>query len=147
MSETSYIDDGYTVDGYLAAAYRLFPAIRFTYRPVMVGPRAVIARKMAEENDAAKAQAIAAEVLKKHVQKWDLKRRNGELVPLETSHILRMQPSLFNLLFRVVMGELACDEDPEAAQGAGADVTDRALAAALEGCSPEEYDSKNSQPG
>ena len=31
--ESAYIDDGYTIDGYIKAAPGMYPALRFRYRP------------------------------------------------------------------------------------------------------------------
>lgn len=137
------IPDGYTVHGYIAEVPRLYPALRFTYRPVLTQHRAIIFREIAKANDPNKEETIAAQAIARSVTGWDMKDAKGESVSLSTSSILRVQPKLLGRLFRIAMGDEAPDEDPnisatERDEKAGSD-----LAAALAGITPEEADAKN----
>lgn len=138
-----YIHDGYTLHGYVAAMPRLYPELRFTYRPVLSQNRAVIFRQIASMDDPRREESIAAQAIKAQLIDWDLKNHKGEAVAVETAEILRVQPRLMNRLFRIVMGDEPSDEDPLAAAAERDAQIESDLSAALAGCSPEEADSKN----
>ncbi|MEQ8788877.1 MAG: hypothetical protein RIC55_21375 [Pirellulaceae bacterium] len=142
-----YIHDGYTMHGYITAVPRLHPALRFTFRPVLSQNRAVIFRQIATADDPRREESLAAQAVKAQVIAWNLVNHHGGSVPLEVSHILRMQPQLFNRLFRIVMGDEAGDEDPSIADEVRNRDVEADLAAALAGETPEEADSKNSPTG
>jgi hypothetical protein len=142
-----YIHDGYTLPGYIAAAPRLYPALRFTFRPILSQNRAVIFRQIASANDPRREESLAAQAVKAQLVDWDLKDHKGEVVPIDVPSILRMQPRLMNRLFRVLMGDEAGDEDPNLSDGQRSDAAEAELVAALAGCTPEEAAAKNYSAG
>ena len=118
MSEVpilAYIHDGYTREAYIQPHPRLYPALRFTYRPVLAQDRAVIYRHIERTNDPRKEETIAAEFMRRQLLDWDVTNAGGEAVALEVTNILRLQPRLLTRLFRIVMGDESPDEEPEPA--------------------------------
>ena len=146
-STLGYIHDGYTMAGYIAAAPRLYPALRFTFRPILSQNRAVVFRQIASANDPRREESLAAQAVKAQLVDWDLQDHKGEVVPIDVPSILRMQPRLMNRLFRIVMGDEAGDEDPHLSDDQRSDAAEAELAAALAGNSPEEAAVKNSSAG
>jgi hypothetical protein len=142
-----YIHDGYTMSGYITAAPRLYPALRFTFRPVLSQNRAVIFRQIAGAGDPRREESLAAQAIKAQLVDWDLKNHQGQPVAIEVSSILRVQPRLMNRLFRIVMGDEAGDEDPTLSDERRSASSEGELAAALAGLSPEEADAKNFTAG
>jgi hypothetical protein len=115
MIESGYIDDGYTWRGYVAGVPRLHPPLRFTFRQCTAQDAAVISGKINRAEDA-DTEKIASAVIRRQVIEWDLKRKTDkgmEPVPLEVDHINRVQSSLKNTLFKIVMGVFPSDPDPD----------------------------------
>ena len=56
----AYIHDGYTRSAYVAPRTRLYPAVRFLYRPMLAQGRAIVSRAIIDTKDVAKAEEIAA---------------------------------------------------------------------------------------
>ena len=67
-----YIHDGYTISAYISALPRLYPELRFSYRPVLSQNRAVIFRQIASIDDPRKEESIAAQAIKAQMIDWDL---------------------------------------------------------------------------
>ena len=116
---SAYINDGYVQSAYLQGIPRLFPDVRFDYRQALTQARSVIKRQMdLAENDPRKLETIGAEAIKSHVIKWDITKwdeakKEDVAVTIEVSEILHLQPILMRAIFRIIMGELAPDEDPK----------------------------------
>jgi hypothetical protein len=142
-----YIHDGYTMHGYITAVPRLHSSLRFTFRPILSQNRAVILRQIASANDPRREESLAAQAIKAQLIDWNLTNHRGEPVPLEASHLLRVQPQLFSRLFRIVMGDEPSDEDPSVSDSVRDRDVESDLAAALAGVTPEETDEKNLSTG
>ena len=145
-----YIHDGYTLTGFIKGRDRLYPDLRFTYRPVIIQNRSVIFNAISQANQAGKpaeAEAIAAKACKSHLLSWDLTGKGGETLPTEADHVVQIPPELNNRLFRVLMGQDAPDLDTEESNGSGSGA---ALDLALSGAAPAELmeqQAGNSQAG
>jgi len=140
----AYIEDGYMYNGYIEKIDRLYPALRFVYRPTLSQNRARILDEMA----AAKAEAsehIAARMIASRVKTWNLKDRNGKGVEVSTASALRLQPRLAKNLFNIVMGEIPTDVDPEESPESSSSNGTGDLAAALAGTSPEELEAEETK--
>lgn len=147
---TGYIHDGYTIDGYVSAAPRLYPDLHFTYRPVLTQNRAVIYKEMQRTDDPRKSETVAAQAIKAQISSWNLVKQDGSAVPLEVDDILRVQPYLMNRLFRIIMGDEAPDEDPCLTDTDHAAGGSMGIESALAGAGPEEREAaagKNSGTG
>lgn len=107
-----YINDGQTRSGYVQAVPRLYPAVRFKFRPVLARDRAVIVGRVSRGDDT-EAEKVAAWLLATNIVEWDLRMGDGQTVPLETRHTKRLQPMLLQKLYLIVLGAVASDEDPE----------------------------------
>ena len=121
----------------------MYPSVRFTYRPMLPQDRLVVARHMADSNDPRKEETDAAATIKAQVIDWNVRDREGKTVPLEVSHVLRLQPLLLERLFRIVMGEEAPDEDPQTSDQERNMASELDYQAALARQTPEEYAEKN----
>lgn len=142
MHDCAFIHDGYTRPGFIAPVAGLFPAVRFTFRPMLTQDRSVMTDRLSkvtpEVSDRISAEAVAARILE-----WDVKDSRGELVAINPANVLRLQPSALGRLFAIVTGTLPSDIDPEwscAEQDAEAD---EQLRFAISGTRPEEADAKN----
>lgn len=149
MSEFSgYIPDGYTFKGFIKGVPRLFPDVRLSYRQTLTNARAAIRHAMdLAESDPVKVETIGAQTIATHVTAWDLKKPDGTIVPLTVAEILRLQPMLERTIFRIVMGDVAPDEDPTLADADKNAAADEMLRVALSGESREVADIKNSKAG
>lgn len=139
-----YFHDGYTVDGYIDGVDRLYPAVRFRFRPMLTQNRAVIDNQISLSRDPRKTESIAAQVICAQLEAWDLVKPDGETIKLTVSEVLRIPPALMNRLYRVVMGMDPPDEDPDVPDAQRDDNADEAVTAALAGQTPEDAAAKNS---
>ena len=108
MSETNgilcgYIHDGYTRDGYIAEVPRLYPALRFKYRPLVAQERAIVYDQI-EKADVKTAELHGAQSIFARVASWDLKDSKGTTVKLSVESILRVQPQLEARVLSMVLG-------------------------------------------
>lgn len=116
MSTNAFIADGYNERAYVGEVPRLYPAVRFEYRPTplqeLVGYRREVA-KLGELD----TYKHAAKFLAGKLVSWDLKDDKGEPAPLKTETILRLRHPLFLRILAIVHGLEAPDDDPQAADG------------------------------
>lgn len=136
----TYIEDGYTANGFITEVPRLHSSLTFKYRPVMIGPRGVYLAKIEAATPQGKEE-FRAEIIKRHVVQWDLKHK-GEPVLIETAPILHLQPQLFMRLYYILMGLDATDAQESDATAKTLDAGAE-LDAALAGVTPAEADAKN----
>lgn len=136
----SYIHDGYTEDGYIAESKRLYSDLRFRYRPLLVAERTAC-MALIEKKEPRAQDGVRADVMKRQLVSWDLKH-DGQAVPIETQHILRLQPSLFLALWYIITGIAASDDDGGQQAGDAASGASE-LEAALAGLTKPEADAKN----
>lgn len=106
-----YIADGYTRKGYIEESPRLYPAVRFSYRPMIASERAAVNDRVANAK-AAESEAYAAKAIASHVCDWDLCDCEGKSLPVKAEVAMRLQPALSNRLYRIVIGSDAPDQDP-----------------------------------
>lgn len=138
-----YISDGYTRSGIISEVPRLYPAVRLSWRPVLVAERVKIVDEIANATSRPLGEAIAAREVARRIVKWDLVDAKGEAVPVSPEHLLRVHPALNFRIYQVVMGYEAPDED--AAQQPQQD--DPELVALLNGSTGEAQAEKNSGKG
>lgn len=147
-----YTHDGYTAHGYIAAVAAQCPELRFEYRPVLSQDRAVIDHEI-RNSDPRKQESLAAQVMAKHVQSWNLQRPESlgsedmETIPLEVSDILCIAPTITDAIYQIVMGRVTSDEDPKLSDEERNEQTASAFDVALSGTSPEDHAAKNSETG
>lgn len=139
---SSYIPDGYTAHGYIAAVPRMYGALRFTYRPMPVDERSVLFDMVERQRDRKKGESMSAKTIQKHLVDWELQYDGAEVKPT-WENVLRLQPSLFVRLFNIVVGVDASDDDPELTRGEKESELDREFDAYMNVETPEDADAKN----
>lgn len=109
MSEhVNYIDDGYTEDGYIAAAPGFHGPLEFTYRPALAETRDKLNR--AGQADVAKGHKEARDELAQLIKKWSLVDRAGAEVKCTPANLARLRPMLQDKLYGIVTGQIASDK-------------------------------------
>jgi len=111
---TGYIPDGYTESGYIAGVPRLFLAVRFEFRPMLVEEK----QQAAKDGEGGNVRKTMAEWLARKITRWDLQDADGQTLPIDAKTILRLRPKLFDRLFDVVAGNEASDLDPDTGEQA-----------------------------
>jgi hypothetical protein len=105
-------NDGYTEPGYLAAIPGKSVEMRFTFRPLLSEEK----RKLLETVEKLKpVQEVVriAEVLAENIKSWDVVDAKGDAVPVNTTTMRRMKPSIFWTLWKIVAGDEPSDIDPQ----------------------------------
>lgn len=116
----AFIPDGYTRDGFIEGT-KFHPGARFVYRPATSTERAVVNGAIqfeyakGTEEGFSRTEKLAAELLVSHVVRWDIADPDGNEVKLTAKNALRIEPHLFNRMYRVVMGESVADQQEEVA--------------------------------
>jgi hypothetical protein len=115
-----FIEDGYTAPGYLQGEPKMFPALRFTYRPMTPAERAAwwAFEERQDKNPDAQAGADAkskekVRLLSTHVLTWEATGKNGQAVPVDATWLPRLHATLHDRLFNVVLGIAPPDDDPD----------------------------------
>jgi hypothetical protein len=138
MQPITHIHDGMTRRGYVTERKFQHPAVRFTYRPMLIQNRAVLFRQISECKDPRKEQEYAARCIAAQVGEWDLIDDFGKSVPLTSAAVLRLEPNLFNRLFEIVTGTRVTEEDPQWTDDERRERDEQELERALSGCGPVE---------
>ncbi len=124
----SYVADGYTLDGYIAAAVpelsgeRLHDALEFKFRPatrmenVRVDAEIAIAGKGrdVDAEAAIEAEKITCRFVAERVISWNLKAVGVHPIAVSAEACERIHPFLFSSLYRIIRGTQASDKRPEA---------------------------------
>ena len=114
---SGYIFDGMELDAYVAEKPGCYPGVSFKYRPVLTQNRAVTMQLIIKA-DARRGEELAAELVERQVISWDLSAKlyadsiDPEPVPIKAAHILRLHPTLFNCIYRIILGDVAGDVKP-----------------------------------
>ena len=146
---SAYIHDGYTAKGYIEGIERLYPAVRFTYRPILPKDRAVYVRAIQEAGNPRKEEEIAAAAIAKSVKSWNVKKTESAEsqklvdVPIKAAEILRLNVMVTNRIYRIVTGVEPSDSDPNSTDDSGKTDIDRMLDSTLNDESPEAADAGN----
>lgn len=121
-----FIDDDYTLDGYIAATpitangQRMWDALEFTFR---VATRAewlyhdaeVNATRRDEDRNpelAVKAEFLSCEFAAKHLKTWTMKNRGNHAVVINGPNLLKVHHLLFQKLYYIIRGDLMSDSLP-----------------------------------
>jgi hypothetical protein len=121
----SFIEDGYSESGYIAASEGVYDELHFEFRPMLSQQRLKLQeigeKEPADKFDRTCAEAIASKdpSLAKLVS-WSLKTPGGKDVPITADNILRMSPKLWSTMFNIIGGYRASDPLPTAAPGSPA---------------------------
>jgi len=109
----AYIPDGYERDGYIAEEPRLYPAVKFRYRPMLAQDRSQIQHAFAQAAEHPRKQdELMAKAIESRVVQWDLIKQDGEPVPVKAREMVRLQPNMLYKLYAIVAGNIPSDEAP-----------------------------------
>jgi hypothetical protein len=129
------IDDGYDEPGFIAEVPRLFPALRFTYRPMLPEQRDFVLRQLNKLTPEQYSLRVCAEIAAR-VKSWNATGRAGAVVPINVASVRTLWGPLFDRLFAVISGDMASDVDPEASPEDQQRAADDAMQAGLQGLPP-----------
>ncbi len=106
------IRDGYTQEGYIAAAERLHGELSFSFRPMLVDQRDALLELLEKKPARERSRYIALQLVKQ-VQEWDAQEPGGACVPLDVSHLKMLPPNLFNIVAGYVASDAKPGQEPE----------------------------------
>ena len=143
----AYLPEGFTENGYIAAADRAFEAVRFKFRPMSLAQRFACEESFRVKKGDDQAR-ITFTVLEKQLVSWDVKAPgNAEPLPITKDNLARITPSLALRLYNIVAGYSASDLDPADASPGGGDESDALFESMFSGKSvgdaKAEADAKN----
>jgi len=95
--------------GYIKAEDGLYNEMRFTYRPVPVRNRQALLEQLKQPQDV--YVDLCCALLAEHVTEWDIDE-GGNKVPINKQTVSEIVPELWWKLYRIVMGTVASDKDP-----------------------------------
>lgn len=109
MSELcGYIDDGYYQDHTFPSDGVSYPDVKISFRPVVNSEARRLNFQISKlnENDEShleKWNDLEAEVLERHILKWDLTDREGKPVPITRDTIKRICRPLYRVIFNLIV--------------------------------------------
>ncbi len=106
-------DDGFTFKRYIEGQDRMYPSLRFEFRPVLPIQRAKIADK---RNESQGEQAILSlsKVLAARVVAWSAIDRTGRKLEPRAENIARLHPTIFNRMCNIIIFQIeGGDVDPD----------------------------------
>ncbi len=113
MTISGYIDDGYTLDGFLKESPGIYPAIRFRYRPATPHERAQTFDGWERLPESERLGRIATR-LAKNILSWDLTDAKGVPVPCnEPGRYRKICGPLYSRLQDVIFQISPPDADPD----------------------------------
>ena len=112
MSDPVFIDDGYTIDGYVKEDKGIHGAVGFMFRPALPSERAKVLGgwKSPKGDDKPKPAddesniGLQADAIVAHLASWDVVNSKGEPVTLNKENVRRLHPSILTKLFYRVLG-------------------------------------------
>lgn len=110
------LNDGYTRPGYIRAFPGFHPAVRLDYRRASLEEQMLWTSKY-DVGEPADRIEFATEFIARKLVKWDLKDKNGRLVPLNADSLKDQDltdPTLFARLAAIVLGWQLPDKLPDA---------------------------------
>ena len=117
LMTTGFIEDGYTLDGFVKELPGIYGAVRFKYRPLTVEQRVRLFENWASLPALDQISRTTGALAKQIVQ-WDMKDAKGRPIACtEPRSFRRLSPPLHERLLDIVCGINAPDSDPDAAAG------------------------------
>ncbi|WP_437187863.1 hypothetical protein SH668x_001274 [Planctomicrobium sp. SH668] len=111
-----FIADGYTVEGYVKELPGRHEAVNFTYRPA-TREELIIWRENRDGTSGETVAQIDADLLAKHIVKWDLKypsgSQKGQVVPSTAQNCKRLEPNLARLVLDIIAGAEPSNSKPD----------------------------------
>ena len=105
-------DDGYTVSAFIRGRERMYPDLRFSFRPVLSPEWAEFAERT-PQTVPDRMRHNAAGIVNSIVS-WDAKDRRGKVVEITADNVLRLHRDLFMRIVDIVINSVdGGDPDPE----------------------------------
>lgn len=112
----NFINDGYTIDGFISGVPGLTDDFGFKFRPSTAHENQVVQGEWGRaDNDGERFSAATAKFLLKHLVSWDGKWPDGSPVPLTIENLGKMRGRLRVALVDIVQGIRVPDDRPAAA--------------------------------
>jgi hypothetical protein len=112
MKPLAIINDGYNETAVIHEVPRLYPAVKFAFRPMLISQRQDYF-KGAEKLTGLPLRRFVAGYLVAHLVSWDVQDAKGQPVPITVDNVLRLKEKLFTRLFGIVNTDEASDETPD----------------------------------
>jgi len=124
----TYIDDGFNLKGYIAAApqsdsgERLWDAVEFEYRPatraelVRMDSQVRVAgdKAYSDPETGEKLDKIAADFVASHLKSWNIVDSNKNPVPISPLTLQRIHEVIYQRLVLIIRGVDTSDKRPDA---------------------------------
>jgi hypothetical protein len=108
-----FIDDGYTLDGFVKELPGIYGAVRFKYRPLTVEQRVRLFESWSTL-PALDQISRTTSALARQIVQWDMKDAKGRPIPCnEPRSFRRLSPPLHERLLDIVCGSSPPDADPD----------------------------------
>jgi hypothetical protein len=112
-----YIEDGYTLDGFVKESPGIYAAVRFKYRPLTVEERVRLFENWSTL-PALEQVGRTTSALARQIVQWDLKDAKGRPIAVaDARNFRRLSPPLHERLLDIVCGTSAPDPDSQAQTG------------------------------
>jgi|SRR5579859_1136217 len=113
MNEFALIEDGYSVTTTIPRVAGLHPAVKVRFRPALMEERSEWRMRSAADLGGKERTVRACDLLKTHLEQWDIKNRAGtEVRHNDPSVLAKLQPTLFEKILDLILGyEPAKEED------------------------------------
>lgn len=103
-----FIDDGYSESGFIAEEPGLYPAVTFTFRPMLPTEYGQFLGRLANDNEEKARHEMARWISTKLVE-WDLRDSRGNTVEITPQNVVRIKEPLLVRLWRIVSCRDASD--------------------------------------
>ncbi len=114
MSESAFIDDGYTLAGLVKGQPRLWPQIKFTFRPAM--PAAILEhQRLIRDGSGADRAEAETKLICAHLVSWDAQTRDG-LAPITPALVAKLRHQVRQILLDHITGYAVPQEDGQPSQ-------------------------------
>lgn len=107
------IDDGYTLDGFIAPKEGIHDGLTFRYRPLTIKQYRALTDRIESAKTHEAAELHVAETIAAQLCDWDAKNGKGSVVEINRDNVTRMQPQLALSLLKIIEGDWASDEKPD----------------------------------
>lgn len=107
-----FIEDGYTVEGYVDPVKGLHGPLAFTFRPILSTERAKVLSKWVSAKEGEKLKLsddegninLRAQTLVNQLASWEIRNSAGDVVGITTDTAKRLHPALLDKVFNRILG-------------------------------------------
>jgi hypothetical protein len=107
-----HIEDGYTVEGYIAEYPGLHPGVGFTYRAVTQNDRISVYNSAWDSMPPDKRAERMSSFMSKAIKSWDLKSKTGAPVPHDAATLRKLPTNIYDRLHEIIFQIKGSDPKP-----------------------------------